>query len=127
MTRAHAIVNKLIEAGPDEIDPQQYLNELPSLNRERWVFTDHDQKHPEDCHAYDIFIAMPGVNDAGQGVQVERNGTVTNTWEDGTRGVPEEIRAFADDEDTLTTPRGEIADNWFDVYTDKEGNFVDWA
>jgi hypothetical protein len=98
---------------------------------ERWVFTDDEVKRPKHCRAYDEFVARP--QDADEfpdestdtpGVLVQRNGTVTNRWEDGIAGVPERVMARADAEETLASTDGQIADNWYDVYVDSAGRFA---
>jgi hypothetical protein len=126
------------ENDPDILDPNRYISELPKRRWiERWVFTRTERKNPKHCHSYDIFIAHPsGESDEGvvgyeMGIQVERNGHATNSWEDGTRGVPQMAREDAEAEETLISTlemgNNAIADTWLNVYTDKSGNFYEWA
>ncbi len=117
---------QLIEA---EIDPKALVMALPPPREERWIFTHDELSAPQQCTSHDIFIAYVQSEDLdpdGIGVQVERNGHVTNTWGDGTRGVPQELRTMADYEETLQTydPDGGFADVWRDVLCDTHGQFI---
>ena len=125
MNRAQAIVDVLVEAEPDAVDPQKYLDQLPSLNKARFVFTDHEVKYPKGCNNADEFIATP--SEIEMGVIVYRDGRVSNRWDDGTTGIPDDIYQAASAEESYRTRKGEVADSWLDVYIDEEGNFVDWA
>jgi len=95
---------------------------------ERWIFTAKEIAHPENCKGNDIFISPPpGEYELEMGVQIQRNGVVTNRWGDGTVGVPQWIQDLASAEETLSLPDGtETADVWQDVVT-KDGKFVSWG
>jgi hypothetical protein len=105
---------------------------------ERWCFTDYELANPEvlqACRGEDEFIA--GVSDpetggSGElGVIVQRNGTVSNRWEDGTAGVPDDTQEEARNEEVLVKPlssrapdrRDSFADNWRDVDVAEDGSF----
>ena len=82
--------------------------------------------NPANCKGNDIFIATPPDEGLEMGIQVQRNGKVSNNWADGTAGVPGYYRAMADTEDVLTTPDGmETADVWRDVFV-QDGKFIKW-
>ena len=130
MNRARAIVDKLIETGPDEIDPQKYLGELPERIQERWVFTDAELADPKKCKRDDEFVTLCDYGEPleRQGVIVYRDGRITNRWADGTAGVPDDIYQAAADCEAYYDPRTrDMAEIWRNVYTDEEGNFIDWA
>ena len=128
MKRAHQLVAALIEAqDPDELNPQDYLDKLPARITARWVFTDQELSTPQLCRAEDEFFAFPTLDGGENGVIVYRDGRVTNRFADGTAGVPDEIYQAAGDCTTLISSENQMADNWQDVYTDEDGNFVDWT
>lgn len=122
--KPEAVVDFMLE-GADDFNPQRYIDEIPERHTERWIFTREELNVPESCHGLDEFIALPA--DSQQGVIVNRNGTVTNRWEDGTAGVPELLRRSADEVDTLVSIDGIQGVSWRDVFTDENGSFVDWA
>jgi len=103
---------------------------------EAWVFTNYELDHPEGCNSQDIFIAAisdsileeEGFSEGMGEVQVERNGTVTNRFGDGTVGVPREVMDLAEDEETLYTAyEYEEAYTWRNVESDENGNFVSFV
>lgn len=126
-------------------DPKKFLQRIaPHGREERWCFTEWELKHPEDCWSQDPFVANLGYEEdnhtpiAELGVVVERNGTVTDRWEDGTRGVLPEFAQLADDVETLYKPvyygdnhayneQDELADAWRDVLVSEDGRFKSWA
>ena len=125
MSTAQNIVQRLLEADPDAVDPQHYLDALPARKIERWVFTDEEWRSAHECNSFDELVAEV---DAEIGVTVYRNGEVANRWEDGTVGVPENIRAEADAREELYSPDvHDWADIWRDVYTNEDGQFLGWV
>ena len=125
-------------------DPKKFLQHIaPHGREERWCFTEHELKHPEDCWSQDPFVAHLGYDAddtpiSDLGVIVHRNGTVTNVWENGIHGVPLEFAQLADNVETLDKPvyygnnrayneEDEIADAWRDVLVDTDGRFKCWA
>jgi|GEM_PF-1401097 len=98
---------------------------------ERWVFTDAEleEKDKSGLNAYDEFIAQVAEADSGEpiGIVAYRNGEVSNRFDDGTVGVPNDLIEMADQEDSYTTLDGELAENWRDVVVDDDGNFVEFA
>ena len=114
------------------------------MRQERWVFTDAELAAPAKCKGHDEFTTGPvpcGPPDTLEfaetgelrwtelGVFVQRNGTVTNRWDDGTAGVPVDIVDLAGDIDSYVLAVGEvtIADNWRDVICTSDGDFVRFA
>jgi hypothetical protein len=91
---------------------------------ERWAFTETELANLDQLNlaAHDqLVVTVPGHE---LGVIVYRNGEVSNHWEDGTRGVPADVTALADDEETLYCPnRNEYADQWRNVEVDTAGKF----
>lgn len=92
---------------------------------ERWVFTKDELAQPETCTSNDEFLAL--FSDIPP-VVVYRDGRVTNRWEDGTAGVPNDAYDKAANSETLYRySDNEIADTWKDVLVDPEGKFLGWA
>lgn len=103
-----------------------------SMRTERWCFTDAELQEPESCRKDDEFMAsvyLHGHKDTQVvKVIVYRNGQVTNRWGDGCKGVPENIRRFVEDEDTLSIYAGnECASNRRDVLVNDDGSFHAFA
>lgn len=103
---------------------------VPASAIERWCFTDFEMKKPTMCNSTDEFLAD---GDAELAVVVLRNGTVTDRWEDGTTGVPPHCAQMADLDESPINPgnrrqmfneEDHYADNWRDVYVDKNGKFL---
>jgi hypothetical protein len=114
------------------------------LQKQRWVFTAAELDYCDQClphflnkySASDEFTTGPvlcGPADRKRvlrntelGVFVQRNGTVTRRWDDGTAGVPADIAALAGDIESYATVNGEttVADNWRDVLCTSDGKFV---
>lgn len=88
---------------------------------QRWAFLPSELDNLQACRAEDEFVAYPPLEGTELGVIVARNGEVSNRWEDGTAGVPDEVRQFADFEDTLYTPDGEEIIGWRDVEVSDDG------
>lgn len=99
---------------------------------ERWVFTAGELDHPEECKALDRFVTPP-VEGHNLGVIIYRTGILTSNWEDGSNGVTEEAREFAQRQQVYYKKKHleepVIADNWRDVYVDsRDGNtFRGWV
>ncbi len=133
MIAAHQIVQHLLE--DEEAEEGSWKEVTPSIAAagiERWCFTDMELKTPGECAGTDEFLAD---GDTEMAVIVQRDGTVTNRWEDGTVGVPDDVKQRADFDESPIKPvwrRGQIglhdadyyADNWRDVYVDKDGHFM---
>lgn len=123
---AHDIVNRLLEADPD--DPRRVIDQLPERRKERWVFTDAELRTPELCTSNDEFIAFPVIEGGEQGVIVYRDGRVSSRWEDGTVGVPSEVMDAAGYVESLVAVGGQdYADNWRNVFVNEDDSFSDWA
>jgi hypothetical protein len=106
----------------------------------RWVFTDDEVKRlkakdPEfKPVAYDEFIVIlpqPIADLLGveMGIRVQRDGTITNRWWDGTVGVPAAVREEADAVEGYYTDDDDpqFVDRWLDIECDQEGNFLKLA
>lgn len=121
--------------------------------QERWCFTERELAEPallKMCRGTDEFIAQvvdpaTGESAAEMGIIVLRNGTATNRWEDGTAGVPEELRAEAEEDESPAKPGNYdqrdvspaqaqnarqalesddlVADNWREVNVNEDGSF----
>ena len=93
--------------------------------KQRWAFLARELDNPQACRAEDEFIAYPPIEEASLGVIVARNGEVSNRWGDGTKGVPDDVRQFADFEDMLYAPADlqEII-GWRDVEIDDTGRLL---
>lgn len=95
------------------------------MKTERWVFTDAELvANGKDCSGGDELVAH--VMDVELGVLVERNGTVTNRWADGTAGVPDDIVELAKDVESLQTTETpvELAENWREVELNEDGTLA---
>jgi len=92
------------------------------VSAERWCRTESEVL--EKCNSQDEFYVFPVIN--VDGVIVKRNGTVTNRWADGTRGVPEGIaKLAANEESPYSCETDEEAVEWLNVYADhKTGAFI---
>ena len=88
----------------------------------RWFFLNSELKSPKGCAANDEFVAYPMGSELG--VIVYRNGEVSNRWEDGTAGVPEDIRELADDENSLHKPCINEDGSWREVIVDDDETLV---
>lgn len=96
------------------------IDEEVEVRTERWVFTDAELAVKGlNCKGDDEFVAT--VKDVEHGVVVQRNGNVTNRWEDGVFGVPKNIAKLADDVESLVASNGEVADNWRSVKVNDDG------
>lgn len=103
-----------------KLTPKEFLKRVG--RPKRWCFTASELEHPEKCLGTDEFIAGVGEE---LGVIVQRDGTVTNRWEDGSFGVTPEAWLDADSADTLFSPNHwEHTDCWRNVMTDAEGVFI---
>lgn len=94
------------------------------MSRERWCFTQAELANPVACKATDELVAFRF--DRG-GIIVTRDGQVSNRWDDGTKGVSETDRAWADDQETLYNEEGDALDEWRDVMVSDEGEFIRFA
>ena len=124
--------------------PKAFLQQhAPRHKQERWCFTAHEIRHPEDCFSNDPFVAHISEDEFRQldpwetlfrGVIVQRNGVVTDIWEDGDTGVPESAQQAANWAEELSKPvyygdnhavntNDEVTLAWRDVLCDG-GRFV---
>jgi hypothetical protein len=121
-------------------DPKEIFKQhVASRRRERWCFTQHELKFPENCFREDPFVSYQ--NAAGPddlGVIVLRDGQITNMWGDGSGGVPEMVQNRIDLSGELRKPvyyghnhaydeSDEEVEDWVDVYVDEEGRFKAWV
>jgi hypothetical protein len=92
------------------------------MPKQRWVFTQAEVAcNGKGCESHDEFIATLPEDQVELGVIVYRNGRVSNRWADGTAGVPKDLAELASEVETLSTPDGELADEWHDVEADQYG------
>ena len=100
------------------------------MTTERWAFSESELANPAKCKSYDELLAdVPYEYAEEHGIEediiVQRNGTVTNRWSDGTAGVPAETAELAGECETLYRPETrEETDAWRDVEVDAAGNFL---
>jgi hypothetical protein len=101
------------------------------MRRERWVFTVAelallDQGGEFHGEATDEFIAYPVPQAPQHGVIVQRDGTVTNRFADGTVGVPEDQQELANECESLWTDMDQdgLAEDWRDVLVEDTGEFI---
>lgn len=107
------------------------------LWRERWVFTADELDKPARCNCEDRFIAaVPdgGGPDDRSGVLVNRLGECSDYFDDGTFGVPAELKARAADVEDYAVPATEYrngdprksgdAEEWRDVLRTEFGFFA---
>ena len=102
-----------------------HLLKREKMKNERWVFTDAElASNGRDCSGDDELVAR--VMDVELGVLVERNGTVTNRWADGTAGVPDAVVKLAKDVESLQTTETpvELAENWRAVEVNDDGTLA---
>ena len=128
---AKALVTILLDSGPDDVVPKEYLKSVPAWREERWCFSEEEIRDPYKCKATDILVATVFPNAADEdddsrpvNVIVLRDGTVTDkdVYDDP---VSIEIQQLADTEEQLfSAGANEIADYWRDVVVDEKGNFV---
>lgn len=97
--------------------------------KSRWVFTSSEiaRLRAKDSGfqptAYDEFIVA--VLQYEVAVIVQRDGTVTNRWADGTVGVPSWPAEMANEAEAYCSEElGEIADIWLDVEVGEAGGLV---
>lgn len=88
---------------------------------ERWAFLASELDNLQACKAEDEFVAYPALEQTELGVIVGRNGQVSNRWEDGTVGIPPEVREVADETDSLHSLSGEEIIGWRDVEVSEDG------
>lgn len=133
-----AAQRKTIRESDEGDDWKDVTPSIPAANIERWVFTDYELKNfrvLSKCSGLDEFLADGGAELA---VIVLRNGTTTNRWEDGTVGVPPRVADLADFDELPIKPKHKrafddfgdedtAAENWRDVYVDKNGKFLGFA
>jgi hypothetical protein len=102
------------------------LTELP--NRERWAFSDSELANPSRCNSADELVAH--VEESEIGIFVQRNGSVSNRYEDGTAGVSADIAELVNDVETYSHPvdgdfgKAELTTKWKDVVVGPRGEFV---
>ena len=89
---------------------------------ERWALSEGELANPHDLRSDDELVAEAN----GVGVLVYRNGEVSNRFDDGTAGVPEDIKEAAGEVETLLHPNGEPTSKWVDVLTN-DGAFAGFA
>lgn len=92
---------------------------MPTI--QRWAFLPSELDNLSACCAEDEFVASLPLEEMDLGVIVYRNGEVSWRWEDGTVGIPPEIRELADEQDTLHSLRGEEIIGWHDVEVSEDG------
>jgi hypothetical protein len=92
-----------------------------SAQIERWAFLPSELDNLQACRAEDEFVASLPLEEMELGVIVYRNGEVSLRWEDGTVGIPPEIRELADEQDTLHSLKGEEICGWYDVEVSEDG------
>jgi len=106
--------------------------------KERWGFTEAELKKPSTCNSFDEQIVTCDfpefVTWAERGILVQRNGTVTTRYADGTKGVSDEERELIEGGEpahykingNAESPYGNDldVDTWRNVWTDKDGNFL---
>lgn len=93
---------------------------------ERWAFTDRELIDPTTCCVFDELVADVPCEDMG--ILVQRNGCVTNRWEDGTAGIPADIAELAGECESLYNPQtNELAEVWRNVVTNQDGKFLRFA
>jgi hypothetical protein len=92
-----------------------------STKIERWAFLPCELDNLQACRAEDEFIAVLPLEEVELGVIVYRNGEVSLRWQDGTVGIPPEIRELADDEETVLSLKGEVIIGWRDVEVSEDG------
>ena len=96
---------------------------------ERWAVTRKQRVNPSKLRSDDELIAHPyGLTDdlmaEERGVIVLRNGTVTNRYGDGTRGVSKNAqRAAGNAESLFDEEAGEMTEFWIDVEVSNQGSF----
>lgn len=109
-----------------------------SKKKERWGFTDAELKNPSACNAFDEQIVTCDfpefVTWTERGILVQRNGTVTNRYGDGTAGISDEERELIENGEPpqykingdVDSPNGNDfdVDTWRNVWTDNDGNFL---
>ena len=130
----HQIVQRLLEDEDEDAgDWKEVTSQIAADRVERWVYTQHELENatrPTWCSASEVFYAE--VEGCEREVLVQRDGTVTDRWGDGSFGVPQDIKKLANEVETLIKPsvnrkseRDDVfADSWLDVYVDKEGGFL---
>jgi len=99
---------------------------------QRCCFTRAELKNLAGLSIYDKFIAeayVPEDFDESVDIQsrlilVQRNGSVTNRYSDGTIGVPEEYQQLAEEDECPCTAEGTYADNWRNCEVDDFGNII---
>lgn len=101
---------------------------------ERWVFTDAELvANGKDCKSDDLFDTGPisygppeNQRQTELGVLVQRNGTPTNRWSDGTVGIDVDMAELAMQESSLATTEEpiEMAENWRDVEVNDDGTLL---
>ncbi len=103
-----------------------------SKKRERWVFTDNELRHPENCKRSDSFFA--NLPDDLNGVVTDRRGLSQDRYTDGIVGVSSGHANYAEAQDSLSkTGSGSVAfgagigDTWKDVWTNEGGDFLGFA
>lgn len=103
---------------------------------ERWAFSDAELKNPQACNGFDELVAdeIIGYNKQENrliygeiGVLVQRNGTVTNRYADGTIGVANDVAELAGEDESPCHTDGTPCDNWRDVETNDKGEFIRFA
>jgi hypothetical protein len=128
---AITLVNALLDSGPDDVVPKDYLKAVPAWREERWCFSEQEIRDPYKCHGTDRMLATvyPDAADEDDdarpiNVVVLRDGTVTDkdVYDDP---VSPEVQQRADHEEQLFSANADdIADYWRDVVVDEKGNFV---
>jgi hypothetical protein len=94
-----------------------------STRIERWAFLASELDNLPACKAEDEFVARP-MEELELGVIVCRGGEVSNRWDDGTVGIPPEVRELADETDSLHSLSGEEIIGWRDVEVSEDGRPV---
>lgn len=102
---------------------------------ERWAFSQAELRWPLALNSNDPLLAT-GLSDVDPvtgavityefGVQVYRNGAVSNLFDDGTAGVSQRVSQVAREAETLVHENGESTLSWFDVLVDRDGALVEF-
>jgi hypothetical protein len=136
--KAQVIVDRMLEAGPDDVAAKDYLRQVPAWREERWCFTAQEWADAHLCNGNDELVATVSTDpddpeheneEALTHIIVLRNGQVTNQFAGGLPGLATpELQQLADAEETLYSPKAhEIADMWRDVVAGEDGKFIRWG
>lgn len=95
------------------------------MKKERWAFSAGELDTPQGLMSTDELVATLPSPYHEVAVLVQRNGEVTNRYEDGTAGLSDEIRELAGECESLYHPNDdEVTAEWRQVYVTDEGVFI---